>query len=317
MPAVPGVRFLPNAITALALATGLTSVVFATQGQFMTAMVMIGVAAVLDALDGPAARLLNSSSRVGAELDSLSDLSNFGICPAILLYVWQNETSMITPNELWFVWGGSLVYAVCTALRLARFNSLLDDHEPKPFEKQFFTGIPSPPGALLAIVPILLYVQFDGFLLPHWFVAIWSFGVGLLMVSRFPTVALKSLRVPPKAFVPLIVVLVFALVTFVFLPRVVALIGLALYLAHIPWAAARYRFLAAHPELWDNRRVPRSRRSRRSLRLAVRARRAPARWNEGGSSRWVEPAPRARMREPRPRQGGRRDGGPRRHPERD
>ena len=73
MPAVPGVRFLPNAITALALATGLTSVVFATQGQFMTAMVMIGVAAVLDALDGPAARLLNSSSRVGAELDSLSD----------------------------------------------------------------------------------------------------------------------------------------------------------------------------------------------------------------------------------------------------
>jgi len=318
MPAVPGVRFLPNAITALALATGLTSVVFATQGQFMTAMVMIGVAAVLDALDGPAARLLNSSSRVGAELDSLSDLSNFGICPAILLYIWQDRTDTLMVNELWFVWGGSLVYAVCTALRLARFNSLLDDTEPKPFEKNFFTGIPSPPGALLAIVPILIYVQFDGFTLPHWLVAMWSVGVGLLMVSRFPTIALKSIRVPPKAFVPLIVILVFALVTFVFLPRVVALIGLALYLAHIPWAAARYRYLAAHPELWDNRRAPRMRRSRRSLRLAVRARRAPARWSEGGSTRWIDNgAPRQRMRDPRPRQGGRRDGAPRRNLDRD
>jgi CDP-diacylglycerol--serine O-phosphatidyltransferase len=319
MPAVPGVRFLPNAITALALATGLTSVVFATQGQFMTAMVMIGVAAVLDALDGPAARLLNSSSRVGAELDSLSDLSNFGICPAILLYLWQDWTDSSMANELWFVWGGSLVYAVCTALRLARFNSLLDDHEPEPFEKNFFTGIPSPPGALLAIVPILVYVQFDGFTLPHWFVAMWSVGVGLLMVSRFPTVSLKSIRVPPKAFVPLIVILVFALVTFVFLPRVVALIGLALYLAHIPWAAARYRYLAVHPELWDRPRAPRTRRSRRSLRLAVRARRAPTRWSDARQRRWTDNAgvPRPRMRDPRPRQGGRRDGAPRRNFDRD
>ena len=317
MSAVPGVRFLPNAITALALATGLTSIVFATQGQFMTAMVMIGVAAVLDALDGPAARLLNSSSRVGAELDSLSDLSNFGICPAILLYLWQDQTpDRITPNELWFVWGGSLVYAVCTALRLARFNSLLDDHEPKPFEKNFFTGIPSPPGALLALVPILIYVQFDGYALPHWLVASWSIGVGLLMVSRFPTIALKSIRVPPKAFVPLIVILVFVLVAFVFLPRVVALIGLALYLAHIPWAAARYRYLAAHPELWDTR--PRTRRSRRSLRLAVRARRAPSRWSDGARERWADnAAARQRMRDPRPRQGGRRDGTPRRNFDRD
>ena len=291
MPAVPGVRFLPNAITALALATGLTSVVYATQGQFMTAMVMIGVAAVLDALDGPAARLLNSSSRVGAELDSLSDLSNFGICPAILLYLWQDQTYAISVRELWFVWGGSLVYAVCTALRLARFNSLLDDHEPKSFEKNFFTGVPSPPGALLAIVPILIYVQFDGFTLPQWLVAMWSVGIGLLMVSRFRTIALKSVRVPPRAFVPLIVLLVFALVTFVFLPRVVALIGLALYLAHIPWAAARYRYLAVHPELWDEARPPRTRRSRRSLRLAVRARRGQARWSDGARERWTDAAP--------------------------
>ncbi len=314
MPAVPGVRFLPNAITALALATGLTSIVFATQGQFMTAMVMIGVAALLDALDGPAARLLNSSSRVGAELDSLSDLSNFGICPAILLYLWQDSVDRITYNELWFVWGGSLVYAVCTALRLARFNSLLDDHEPRPFEKGFFTGIPSPPGALLAIVPIVIYVQFDGFALPHWVVAAWSVGVGLLMVSRFPTIALKSVRVPPTAFVPLIVLLVFALVTFVFLPRVVALIGLALYLAHIPWASRRFRYLEAHPELWDVARTPRVRRSRRQLRLAVRTRRMPSRWSSGSTGRWVDgpPVQRQRRGDPRPRPGDRRNDGRRR-----
>jgi len=303
MQAVPGVRFLPNAITALALSTGLTSVVFASQGQWMNAMIMIGASTVLDSLDGPAARLLNSSSRVGAELDSLSDLSAFGICPAILLYLWTSSVHIVQNNELWFVWGSSLVYAVCTALRLARFNSLLDEEEPKPFAKAFFTGIPSPPGALLALVPIIIYVQFDNFALPTWMVSVWTVFVGLLMVSRFPTIALKSVRVPPRLITPLIVVLVFALVTFFFLPRVVALIGLVIYLAHIPYAAYRYRYLAAHPELWPSDHEPRTRR-RRQLRLRVRSARSARRdrrWSDGLTT------PRQRTRDPRNRQNNRRD----------
>ena len=305
MPAVPGVRFLPNAITALALSTGLTSVVYASQAAWMTAMVAIGAAAVLDSLDGPAARLLNSSSRVGAELDSLSDLSAFGICPAILLYFWQTSVNHPGNNQLWLVWGSSLVYAVCTALRLARFNSLLDETEPPAFTKGFFTGIPSPPGALLAMVPIIIYVQFD-LAFPFWLIAIWTVFVGLLMVSRVPTIALKSVRIPPRLITPLIVLLVFALVAFFFQPRIIALIGLALYLLHIPYAGARYRYLSQHPELWDVKREPRVRRTSRRLRLNVRT---PRRARVAG--RLADGTPR-RPGEPRNR-GLRRDGTPRRY----
>ena len=125
MTTVPGVRFVPNAITVLSFSTGLTSIVFASQGRWMLAMWMIAASTVLDSLDGPAARLLQSSSRVGAELDSLSDLSAFGICPAVLIFFWQSTVNNVSEDELWLVWGSCLVYAACTALRLARFNSLL------------------------------------------------------------------------------------------------------------------------------------------------------------------------------------------------
>ena len=276
MQAVPGVRFLPNAITALALSSGLTSVVFASQGQWMYAMWAIAASTVLDSLDGPAARILNSSSRVGAELDSLSDLSAFGICPAILLYFWQSDVNHVGStqgsNQLWFVWASCLVYAVCTALRLARFNSLLDEESPKPFAKAFFTGVPSPPGALLAMVPIVIWVQWgDSFLTNTWVVAGWTIVAGLLMVSTLPTIALKSVRVSPRAVVPLIVLMVFALVSFVYQPRIVGLIGIAVYVAHIPYAGLRYRYLSRHPELWDVPARDRPRRtSRRQLRLRVR-----------------------------------------------
>ncbi len=275
MNAYPGVRFLPNAITVLALSTGLTSIIFALQGQWMTAMVAIGAAAVLDSLDGPAARLLNSASRVGAELDSLSDLSAFGICPAVLLYIWQtNEHTGSTVRDYsWVIWASCLVYAVCTALRLARFNSLLDDEEPKPFTKGFFTGVPSPPGALLAMAPILAWVQFGpNFFSEVWVVALWTMLAGALMVSRLPTIALKSVRISPKFFVPLLVLLVIGVVFLFFEPQLTTLIGLAIYLLHMPYATHRYRYLASHPELWQEPRSKRAvRTSGRRIRLSVRS----------------------------------------------
>ncbi len=300
MTTVPGVRFLPNAITALALSTGLTSVVFASQGKWMFAMLAIAAATVLDSLDGPAARLLNSSSRVGAELDSLSDLSAFGICPAILLFFWESAVNDIS-QDLWLVWGSCLVYAVCTALRLARFNSLLDEENPKPFAKDFFTGIPSPPGALLAMVPIMLYVQFgEGFYTVKWVVALWTIFCGLLMVSRLPTIALKSVRVPPRLIVPLLILLVFGVVALLFAPRITALIGLAIYLAHVPYASYRYRYLSKHPELWEVGADRRSRRaSGRRIRLSVRV---PRRARVAGRLPDGTPVSR-RARQPRSRRG--------------
>lgn len=272
---VPGVRFLPNAITVLALSTGLTSVVFATQGRWMAAMIAIGAAAVLDSLDGPTARLLNSTSRIGAELDSLADLSSFGICPAIMLYLWKLDE--YDTQTAWFGWAVCLTYAVCTALRLARFNSLLEDDTPKPFAKGFFTGIPSPPGALLVMVPILLTEQFgSGWWSDIWPVSLWTLFVGILMVSQLPTIALKSVRISNKFIVPMLVLTVLGVAALFFQPRITALVGLTVYFLHLPYAFFRYRYLAKHPELWgdsddsEESEHPPIRRSGRRVRLTVR-----------------------------------------------
>src|SRR6478672_2908650 len=139
MGGVRGVRFLPNAITVLALCAGLTSVAFAMNGQWRLAVGAIAAAAILDSLDGPAARLLNSTSRIGAELDSLSDLVSFGVAPALVAYVWKFNTG----KPIDYGWAFCLLFAVCVALRLARFNSLLEDDDPKPCARGFFTGVPA------------------------------------------------------------------------------------------------------------------------------------------------------------------------------
>ena len=151
MGGVPGVRFLPNAITVLALCAGLTSVAFAMSGQWRLAVGAIGAAAILDSLDGPAARWLRSTSRVGAELDSLSDCISFGVAPALVMYVW-----LLRDEGRGYGWVVCLLFAVCAALRLARFNSLLDDDDPKPWAKGFFTGVPTPAGGLMVTAPLLL-----------------------------------------------------------------------------------------------------------------------------------------------------------------
>ena len=125
MGGVPGVRFLPNAITVLALCAGLTSVAFAMNQQWLMAVGAIAAAAILDSLDGPAARMLRSTSRIGAELDSLSDSISFGVAPALVMYVW-----ILRDEGRGYGWVVCLLFAVCAVLRLARFNSLLEDTEP-------------------------------------------------------------------------------------------------------------------------------------------------------------------------------------------
>jgi CDP-diacylglycerol--serine O-phosphatidyltransferase len=268
MPTVPAVRFLPNAITVLAVSSGLTSVAFALQdtlpGHYTYAIGAIALAAILDSLDGPAARLLRSTSRIGAELDSLSDAISFGVAPAMRLYIWALEGHTLG-------WAACLVYAVCTVLRLARVNSLLDT-TPKPWAKGFFTGVPSPAGALLATVPLLITIRFgEGFWSTPWPVGLWAIAMGGLMVSRIPSIALKSVRVPPGLIVPLLVLLVIGVAALFYEPHLILLIGLGVYLLHLPYAGWKYNHLRTHPELWeaeDRRRVARA--NRRQLRLAVR-----------------------------------------------
>jgi CDP-diacylglycerol---serine O-phosphatidyltransferase len=292
MATVPGVRFLPNAITVLALCSGLSSVAFALRGQWFPAIAAIGVAGILDSLDGPAARLLRSTSRIGAELDSLSDLVSFGIAPALVVYVWKFDGG----PSISYGWAFCLLFAVCIALRLARFNSLLEDDDPKPYAKGFFTGVPAPAAGLLSTIPLLLEIRYGA---GHWFssrwtVAIWLTLVAALAVSRLPSIALKSVRVAPGLIVPLLALLVLAVALEFYEPQLILAIGIGVYLLHLPYASWKFQYLKRHPELWmDERHIRIARASARRVRLSVRM---PRRRMVAGRGPDGTPLPPARRR---------------------
>lgn len=279
MGGVPGVRFLPNAITVLALCAGLTSVAFAMSGThdnpgaWRLAVGAIGAAAILDSLDGPAARWLRSTSRVGAELDSLSDCISFGVAPALVMYVW-----LLREAASGYGWLVCLIFAVCAALRLARFNSLLDDEDPKPWAKGFFTGVPTPAGGLMVTAPLLLSnrLGYDGFWAQPWVVSLWMVLIGLLMVSRVPTIALKSVRLPQQLIIIALILLLVGVYLLFLEPEIVTVIGMVVYLLHIPYAAWKYQHLKNHPELWRTSAGVRPRRSSRRVRLRMPRRRRVA-----------------------------------------
>lgn len=182
-------QLLPNLISVLALCAGLTAIRMAVEGRFGWAVALIGLAAALDGIDGRLARMLKSESAIGAELDSLCDLVNFGVTPALVLYYWGLRADTA------FGWIAVLIYAVCCMLRLARFNvgNRLPEGEEKP---KGFVGVPSPAGAMLALGPIYLVYAFDSaFRAPAFAVAVWMMFVGGLMISRMPTPSFKGVRI--------------------------------------------------------------------------------------------------------------------------
>ena len=241
----PGVRVLPNAITVLALCSGLSAVQFALTKHYELSIAAIGIAAVFDGLDGRIARLLDATSRMGAELDSLSDAVAFGVSPALVLFVWKL-------NEYRAGWVIALVFAVCMVLRLARFNTLLDDTDQPPFAKEFFVGVPAPAGGLLAMLPLGLNAQIgSGWWTSLPAVSVWSVGISALLISRIPTLSVKTIRVPQRAIAPLLVLvglLAAAIITF---PLGTLVAAMLVYLLHIPYSVRRYHWLSRHPEAWD------------------------------------------------------------------
>jgi CDP-diacylglycerol--serine O-phosphatidyltransferase len=184
------VRFLlPNMITLLALCSGITAIRFAVEARYELAVACVIVAVVLDAVDGRLARLLKGTSRFGAELDSLADFVNFGVAPAVLLYVWSLN-SLKTLG-----WVIALILAICCALRLARFNVALDDPGKPAWAAGFFSGAPAPAGAGLALLPF--YLGFLGIIDDGhgWALLVGPYVtlVALFMVSRIPTFSGKNL----------------------------------------------------------------------------------------------------------------------------
>ncbi|HXV73311.1 MAG TPA: phosphatidylcholine/phosphatidylserine synthase, partial [Sphingomonadales bacterium] len=152
---VLGFRFiLPSSVTVLALAAGATAIRFALDGRFEAAMAAIVVAGVLDGIDGSIARFLKTPTKFGAELDSLSDVVSFGVAPAVLLYLWALKD---LKGGGWIL---ALAFIVCCALRLARFNSRLEDDDEPRRKAGFLTGIPSPVAAGLAILPVMAAAEF-------------------------------------------------------------------------------------------------------------------------------------------------------------
>ncbi|MFR9728561.1 CDP-diacylglycerol--serine O-phosphatidyltransferase [Saccharopolyspora sp. MS10] len=262
----PGIRLLPNAITVLAMCSGLSAVQFALNGELNGAIAAVAVAAVLDGLDGRIARLLDATSRMGAELDSLSDAMSFGVAPALTLYAWQLQDNRAG-------WIAALIFAVCMILRLARFNTLLDDTAQPAFSKEFFVGVPAPAAGLLALLPLVLTAHFGylGWWAQQPVVIGWIVAVAALAVSRVPTLSLKTAKVPARLMAPLLVLVAVLAAGIIVFPLISLAIALVVYLVHIPYAVYRHRWLVRHPEAWAA--APRERRAiRRSTqrRLGLR-----------------------------------------------
>ena len=236
---VPLRALLPNAITMLALCAGATGVRFAISGEFEKAVAAIVVAAMLDGIDGRVARLLRGTSRFGAELDSLSDVTAFGIAPALILYLWALNT--LGPIG----WIAALSIAVCCALRLARFNTALDREDMPKKRLGFTTGVPAPAGAGMALSPMLFDFATDGLLSAHPDVtaivsAIIVVSTAFLMVSALPVWGFKAVHVPRSARIFVLVGVGLFAAALAQRPWMTLLAVTAAYAIAIPFAISRY-----------------------------------------------------------------------------
>ncbi|MFG1478685.1 CDP-diacylglycerol--serine O-phosphatidyltransferase [Xanthobacter sp. V4C-4] len=241
---VPVRVLIPNLVTLLALCSGLTAVRLAIESRIELALAAIVFAALLDGIDGRLARALKGTSRFGAELDSLADFVNFGCVPALILYFWGlNEAGS-------FGWIAALIYAICAALRLARFNVMLDDPDKPAFAGDFFTGIPAPAGAITVLLPV--YLELIG--LPHGRVSapialIYCLAIGFLMISTLPAWSGKTIgrRVRRDMVLPLFIVVALYFALLASYPWIVLSVCSIIYLALLPVSALRYRrLMAAH-----------------------------------------------------------------------
>lgn len=232
-PDVPIVQLLPNLLTFAAICAGLTAIRFGFQGDFERAVYLILLACVLDGFDGRLARLLKAQSLIGAELDSLADFLNFGVAPALILYVWGLQDMRGAG------WIAVLVYAICCVLRLARFNVSSKSGDEKP-NTDYFVGVPSPAGAFLVMLPMFISFLFpDMPPIPPAVVALFTVVVGLLMISHIPTYSFKNLAImrdKAKFFVLGAVLLAAALLTYLWATLVLLNI---IYIIGIVWALRR------------------------------------------------------------------------------
>jgi CDP-diacylglycerol--serine O-phosphatidyltransferase len=238
---VPIRILIPNVITLLALCSGMTAMRFAFEGRFEWAVAGIMIATVFDGLDGRIARLLKGTTKFGAELDSLADFVNFGVAPAVVLYLWALDGFKAAG---WII---ALGLALCTALRLARFNVALDDPDKPAWMANYFTGTPAPAGALLALLPMYLGFLFDvGGDTLRFLVLLYTPVVAFLMVSRIPTFSGKLIgqKVRRDMVLPILICAVLFTAMLLSFPWIMLSVVSLAYLAVIPLSAYRHHRLS-------------------------------------------------------------------------
>jgi CDP-diacylglycerol--serine O-phosphatidyltransferase len=226
---------LPNAITAAALCSGLTGIRFATESQWTYAIGLVLLAGVLDGIDGRVARLLNAQSRFGAELDSLADSLSFGVAPGLILFMWSLQD---LPTFGWFA---ALAFAICCALRLARFNARIDLDDQPHKSAGFLTGVPAPVGAGLAFTPFYLWQETGS----EWFrdpvmMTLWLTVIAILMISNMATLSWASLRPRRAIRLPLIAFTGLAFAALLLEPWWTLTAISAVYLALMPYYLVKY-----------------------------------------------------------------------------
>ena len=233
---VPVRVLIPNIFTLVGLCAGLTAIRMGIEHRWDLAVAALVFAAFLDGLDGHVARLLKASSRFGAELDSLADFVNFGVAPAIIMFNWALDDLRSLG------WIAVLVFAVCSALRLARFNVSLDRTDLPAWKSAFFVGVPAPAGAIILLLPI--YAQDLGLHLPTLtpLVLFYTLGVALLMVSNVPTFSIKMIgqRIPREYVPPVFVLAALFIALLLTYPSLTLAAGSVIYLGLIPVSAYRY-----------------------------------------------------------------------------
>ena len=226
---------LPNMLTLIGVCIGLSSIKFALDEKFKLAIVAIIFAAVIDGLDGRIARLIKGTSKVGKELDSLTDVISFGVAPSFVMYFW------LLNNLGKFGWLLCLIYVVCVTLRLARFN--VNSNEEPSWKDNFFEGVPSPAGGILVLIPLILSLSGFDFLIINYniLVPVFFISVSFLLISKFPTYSLKKIIIPRSMTVFLLfgIVLFFGLLL-IYPFKVIFLSGF-IYLSLIPISFLHYR----------------------------------------------------------------------------
>ncbi|THV25718.1 CDP-alcohol phosphatidyltransferase family protein [Peteryoungia ipomoeae] len=234
---IPLRLMVPNLITVLAICAGLTGIRLAFEGRHELAVAMVLAAAFLDGIDGRVARMMKATSKFGAQMDSLADIINFGVAPALVLYVYVLDQAQA------FGWIAALIYVISAGLRLARFNVMDERAIKAPWQSEFFVGVPAPAGAALVLLPV--YIGFVGVESGPFFAygsAIYTVIIGALLVSRLPVWSGKSetSRIRRDLVFPMILVVVLYVALLMSFTWQVLIVTVVLYLFSLPLGARNW-----------------------------------------------------------------------------